>query len=314
MRQCTYNEATTCFLNAYENGSCLVNVKNEFNETQWNPVTELEYTKPFMKYFNQCLVEKVKEFSHSDDYEPVALPVRKNLNADEPYRIEFDYIFKTKHRKCLKQNVKSCLRNYNCLLKFEFDAIDKTLIECRAESFKKLKISLDSDDVVENVQTGNIEDIDDLETKMIGPLNDQNFAKLPRNILDTFGNLTFKQLNAIKEIIVIQPFTQHYLCYFPKTITTEKIKKNEMFHNFSNVGMIPDLFYPGLSMTTKTEFRKLTEDQLKAVKEVLKIHPHFRWFLCSSIFAVTLPKNFTNMSAKDFGKIDKLVKSVSGQT
>uniref|UniRef100_A0AC35FFT5 DUF19 domain-containing protein n=1 Tax=Panagrolaimus sp. PS1159 TaxID=55785 RepID=A0AC35FFT5_9BILA len=148
MRQCTYNEATTCFLNAYENGSCLVNVKNEFNETQWNPVTELEYTKPFMKYFNQCLFEKVKEFRHSDDYEPVALSVRKNLNADEPRRIEFDYFFKTKHRKCLKQNVKSCLRNYNCLLKLEFDAIDETLIECRAESFKKLRISLDSDDVV----------------------------------------------------------------------------------------------------------------------------------------------------------------------
>uniref|UniRef100_A0AC34FRL1 Uncharacterized protein n=1 Tax=Panagrolaimus sp. ES5 TaxID=591445 RepID=A0AC34FRL1_9BILA len=199
-----------------------------------------------------------------------------NLDADDVENIKWNNTFKIEHHECLNNKVRHCLRGHKCLLKLEFDAIDETLNECRIQAFQKLRISLDSDDMEKISTKDTVENIDDLATKMIGPLSDKYSTKLSQNIVDTFGNLTYEQLNAIKEVAVIQPYTQNYFCYFPKTITLQKLKKAKIFHEFPKISVFPDYYLSGLSMITKTEFRKLTEAQFNAVKEVVKIHPHFR--------------------------------------
>uniref|UniRef100_A0A914QUK8 Uncharacterized protein n=1 Tax=Panagrolaimus davidi TaxID=227884 RepID=A0A914QUK8_9BILA len=192
---------------------------------------------------------------------------------------------------CHKRNksnsiTKSCIISINtskcrkCTVQNQYNIFDKIINKCSDETFKKLNITFSP---AKPVTTTYIDDLNELGAKKVGPISDSAVSK---ENLEIFGNLTYDELDALKITATISPYLKQYICD-PKDDTT----------NFQFVQMFiatsATVDAPQIPEKIKNLSKTFTQDTYDAVKAVLKVQPHFRWLICSSIFAISDSKEMS---------------------
>uniref|UniRef100_A0AC34F583 Uncharacterized protein n=1 Tax=Panagrolaimus sp. ES5 TaxID=591445 RepID=A0AC34F583_9BILA len=183
------------------------------------------------------------------------------------------------------KNIKECFKGFKCLVPFQYNVFDKIINFCSDEAFKKQNLTFKT--AKPPIKTY-VDHLHGLAQKKIGLILDSHTTNLPKIYIDTFGDLTYEELEALKMIATTIPFLKQFLCDLDEDF---RVVRN--FDFVENYLVLPQS--PQLPEKVQKLFRTFTAEKYEAIKYMLMVQPVIRWSFCSPIFALSPSKELTNI-------------------
>uniref|UniRef100_A0A914YC73 Uncharacterized protein n=1 Tax=Panagrolaimus superbus TaxID=310955 RepID=A0A914YC73_9BILA len=276
-----------CFSEGYQidylKRGCLNFVKGEYFPSEWIESITNEYTTEFHEGFIECLIQKTRNFTTSEENEISFIPALEDAFYGIQYEDSENQTFQSDHERCVKKKVLACFQRHNCFMISHDKVIHEILPLCRYETLIKMDIK--------NLQPPNpiiknkFEAFDELSTQTIDYFPDSTSTLLTQKSIEVFQNLTYGHLEAIKVYLLSINELKKGFCNPTVSLVFYIQQRPDKSKIFSN---IPEEF-PFIPSETASILSTLTYQDLIAVKSVVNVDSHFRWIMCSPIVGISPP-------------------------
>uniref|UniRef100_A0A914ZCG8 Uncharacterized protein n=1 Tax=Panagrolaimus superbus TaxID=310955 RepID=A0A914ZCG8_9BILA len=147
-RQCFYNFAVKCFIETFQDDSAFtttwaeVYMMKEKMDIDWDPLINVQFTTPFLTYFNQCSKVKFNKLLKPNTMEPSLKETIELGKMPKNISIPFGSEIKLRYQQNVYSRVQTCLRSIPCFIKIHHQIIANIIEDCSNESFENLNILL----------------------------------------------------------------------------------------------------------------------------------------------------------------------------